>query len=119
MRSSTDAPGGAPAAGDWLLDLGRVAESARVRLNGRELGTLFARPFRVETGALRPTGNVLEVEVTNVSANRVRDLDRRKVEWKIFKDINYVGLDYRPFDASGWPVRASGLSGPVTLTPLR
>jgi hypothetical protein len=110
-----DAPGSAPR---WLLDLGRVAESARVRLNGRDLGVLFARPFRAETGPLRPTGNVLEVEVTNVSANRVRDLDRRKVDWKIFKDINYVGLDYRPFDASAWPVRASGLSGPVTVTPL-
>ena len=34
------------AAGNYLLDLGRVAESARVRLNGRDLGTLFARPSR-------------------------------------------------------------------------
>jgi hypothetical protein len=110
-----DAPG---TAGDWLLDLGRVAESARVRLNGRDLGTLFARPFRVRTGPLRARDNVLEVEVTNLSANRIRDLDRRKVEWKIFRDINYVGIDYRPFDASNWPVRTSGLVGPVTLTPL-
>jgi len=111
-------PDATDATAGWMLDLGRVAESARVRLNGRDLGTLFARPFRVEVDALRPKGNVLEVEVTNLSANRVRDLDRRKVEWKVFEDINYVGIDYKPFDASGWPVRPSGLLGPVTLTPL-
>lgn len=100
------------------LTLGKVAESARVRLNGRELGVLFANPFDIETGPLRPTGNMLEVEVTNVSANRIRDLDRRGVEWKIFRDINFVGIDYKPFDASKWPVRESGLIGPVVLQPI-
>ena len=107
-----DAP---DAAARHHLALGRVAESARVTINGRPLGVLFASPFRVETGPLRPHGNVLEVEVTNVSANRVRDLDRRGVQWKTFRDINFVGIDYKPFDASGWPVRVSGLLGPVTL----
>src|SRR5690606_33541677 len=85
----------APAAGgDYLLDLGRVAESARVRLNGVDLGVVFARPFTVPvpTGALRSTGNVLEVDVTNLSANRIRDLDRRGVEWRIFHDINFVNI---------------------------
>jgi hypothetical protein len=100
------------------LALGRVAESARVRLNGRDLGVRFAAPFKLETGPLRRTGNVLEIEVTNVSANRIRDLDRRGVEWKIFRDINYVGIDYKPFDASRWPVRPAGLLGAVTLQPL-
>ena len=107
-----DAPDGAAR---HELALGRVAESARVTLNGRSLGVLFAAPYRVGTGSLRPRGNVLEVEVTNVSANRVRDLDRRGVQWKNFRDINFVGIDYKPFDASAWPVRVSGLLGPVTL----
>ncbi|HUC41981.1 MAG TPA: glycosyl hydrolase [Gemmatimonadales bacterium] len=110
-----DAPGEASA---YLLDLGRVAESARVRLNGKELGVLFASPFRVETGPLRRTGNELEIEVTNLSANRIRDLDVRRVPWKVFEDINFVGIDYNPFDASGWPLRPSGLLGPVRLEPL-
>jgi hypothetical protein len=100
------------------LVLGRVAESARVRLNGRDLGVLFAPPFAVEAGPLRATGNELEIEVTNLSANRIRDLDARGVPWKNFYDINFVGIDYKPFDASRWPVRASGLIGPVTLVPL-
>lgn len=118
-RLRFDAPEeGAGGVSSYVLDLGRVGESARVRLNGRELGTVIARPFSVETGPLLAKGNVLEIDVTNLSANRIRDLDRRGVQWKIFRDINYVGIDYKPFDASSWPVRVSGLVGPVTLTPL-
>jgi hypothetical protein len=111
-------PGGD--ASDWLLDLGRVAESARVKLNGRDLGTLFCRPFRLRVGdALRRGTNTLEVEVTNLAANRVRDLDRRGAPWKIFHDANVVNIDYKPLDASAWPLRESGLLGPVTLRRLR
>jgi hypothetical protein len=110
-----DAPDAAP---DHLLSLGGVAESARVRLNGVSLGTLIARPFEARTGPLRRRGNRLEIEVTNLSANRIRDLDRRGVAWKVFKDINYVNFAYKPFDASAWPVRLSGLLGPVTLTAV-
>ena len=102
----------------WRLDLGRVCQSARVRLNDQDLGTLITPPFRAVTGPLKPKGNVLEVEVTNLSANRIRDLDRRGVKWKNFHDINIVGLDYKPFDASNWPLADSGLLGPVTLTPV-
>jgi hypothetical protein len=110
-----DAPDGATR---HELDLGSVHESARVRLNGRELGTLLSAPFVIETGPLRPRDNTLELEVTNLAANRIRDLDQRHVPWKIFKDINIVGIDYKPLDASTWSVRASGLAGPVTLRPV-
>ena len=79
---------------------------------------LITPPFRVVTTALKPKGNRLELEVTNVSANRIRDLDRRKVTWKNFYDINFVNIDYQPFDAANWPLFDSGLLGPVTLTPL-
>jgi hypothetical protein len=112
-----DAPRGRAA--DWLLDLGRVCESARVRLNGRNVATLWRPPFRIAVGrCLKKGKNLLEVEVANLAANRIADLDRRKVDWKIFHDINFVGKDYKPFDASNWPLRDSGLLGPVTLTPV-
>ena len=114
-----DRPTAAGGATDFIIDLGRVAESARVRINGKDVGVLIARPFRLHSGALRPRDNLLEIDVTNVSANRVRDLDRRGVAWKIYRDINYVNIDYKPFDASSWPVRPAGLFGPVTLTPVR
>ena len=99
------------------LDLGSVKHSARVTLNGKPLGTLIMAPYRatVPAGLLKPTGNLLEIEVTNLSANRIRDLDRRKVPWRIFHDINLVSITYKPFDASSWPVFDSGLLGPVQL----
>ena len=112
-----DAPSNA--SGQWELDLGKVCQSARLRLNGRSLGTLICPPFRAITGPLQPKNNRLEIEVTNVSANRIRDLDRRGVKWKTFYDINFVGLDYKPFDASQWPLTESGLLGPVTLRPVK
>ncbi len=105
----------------WRLDLGSVAESARVRVNGRDAGAMIMPPFEVVLAAsdLKQDGNHLEIEVTNLSANRIRDLDRRHVEWRVFNDINFVNLDYKPFDASGWELRPSGLLGPVTLTPMK
>jgi len=56
--------------------------------------------------------------VTNVAANRIRDLDIRHVNWKSFYEINFVNRDYHPFDASTWPIRESGLIGPVILSPM-
>jgi hypothetical protein len=103
----------------YQLDLGKVCQSARVRLNGKDVGTVFTPPFRVVIGKLKPKDNLLEVEVTNTSANRIRDLDRRGVKWQNFHDINYVNVNYQRFNASDWPSADSGLLGPVTLTPLR
>lgn len=104
----------------WRLDLGSVAESARVRVNGIDVGAAIQVPFQVDLAAdiVKPDDNRIEIEVTNLSANRIRDLDKRGVEWRIFNDINFVNIDYKSFDASNWPVRPSGLLGPVTLTPL-
>jgi hypothetical protein len=109
----------------WRLDLGRVHETARVRLNGRDLGTLIG-PGHTLT-IVRPqwaADNRLEVEVSNLMANRIADMDRRGLPWKIFYNVNMPAS--RPenrgpgglFDASRWEPRPSGLIGPVTLTPL-
>jgi len=105
---------GVPAA-TCALDLGDVRQSARVRLNGKDYGTLITPPYRVLVDNLKPADNLLEVEVTSVAANRIRDLDRRGVNWKYFKDINLVDVNYHPFDAASWPLTDCGLLGPVTL----
>jgi hypothetical protein len=100
-----------------LLDLGEVKHVARVQINGRSLGVLIMHPYRLAVPAalLRPKDNLLEVEVTNLAANRIRDLDRRKVDWRIFHDINLVNIRYKPFNAADWPVFDSGLLGPVRI----
>jgi len=115
-RVEFDAP--AMRADAWDLDLGDVRETARVTLNGKRLTTAWSLPFKVRLDGLKARGNVLEIEVTNLSANRIRDLDVRKVPWKIMREINLVSVKYRPFDAAGWELEPAGLLGPVTLQPL-
>jgi hypothetical protein len=101
----------------WALDLGEVCHSAHVRLNGTDLGALITSPFRIDiTGAIRPGSNHLEVEVANLPANRVADLDRRGENWKKFL---FVNIRYQPFDATKWAPIASGLVGPVKLIAQR
>jgi hypothetical protein len=116
-RVTFDAP--ATRADEWELDLGDVREAARVRLNGVDFPVAWSLPFRVRLGALRPKGNVLEIDVTNLPANRVRDLDIRKVDWKIMGNINLASLRYKALDASRWDVEPSGLNSPVRLVSLK
>jgi hypothetical protein len=98
------------------IDLGKVAHTARLHLNGKPVGNSWCPPHVVNlTGHLKPGRNTLVVEVTNLAANRIADLDRRKIPWKQFHEINFVNIDYKNFDASTWPAMESGLIGPVRL----
>lgn len=104
---------------DWLLSLGDVRESARVRINGKDVATLWAVPYRCYIGKyLRPGANTLEVEVTNLPANRIADMDRRGAEWRIFKDINMAALGYKKGTYADWRPVPSGLLGPVRIVPV-
>ena len=105
-------------ADDWWLDLGDVRETARVLVNGQDVGTIWSLPQRLRVGAYLKSGsNTVTLDVTNLAANRIRDLDRRHVPWRYFYDINFVNIHYGPFDASTWPLQPSGLLGPVRLVP--
>ncbi len=100
----------------YRLSLGTVGESARIFVNDQEAGVLWAHPFQLEIGELlRDGNNSIRIEVANLMANRVRDLDRRKVSWRNYHEINFVNIDYKSFDASNWEVMDSGLQGPVKL----
>jgi hypothetical protein len=102
--------------GEYLLDLGKVCESARVWVNGQDAGILWSIPFTVRIGKFLKSGtNTLEIEVTNLMSNRIRQMDRQKVEWRNYHEINFVNIDYKPFDAAGWKPMPSGLLGPVTI----
>lgn len=107
-------------AGEWMLDLGDVRESARVRINGQEVATLIAVPYRCLAGKyLRAGVNTLEVEVTNLPANRIADMDRRNVPWRIYKDANIVNIHYKKDHYGKWETVPSGLLGPVRLIPMQ
>lgn len=106
--------------GEWLLDLGDVRESARVRVNGKEVAVLFAVPFRCMIGDyLKAGANTIEVEVTNLPANRIADMDRQGVQWRNFKDINIVDLNYKRTPYTSWQPMPSGLIGPVKLQKMK
>ena len=96
----------------WL-DLGDVRQLAEVRLNGRNLGILWAPPFRVEiTGQLKPTDNLLQVEVVNFWPNRIIG-DQFLPAGERFTRTNIRKL------TRDTPLMESGLLGPVVLTEQR
>jgi hypothetical protein len=92
------------------LNLGAVKDVgiAHVTLNGRQLGVLWAPPYRVSiSGIVQAGSNVLEVEVINSWRNRLIG-DRDKPAEQRFTKTN---ITIRP----EWALQESGLLGPVTL----
>ncbi|MCS7023497.1 MAG: glycosyl hydrolase [Bryobacteraceae bacterium] len=113
-RTSFDVPASWLRAGQVsVLDLGRLWAIASVRMNGQELGVVWTEPFQVDASrALRAGKNELEIEVANTWHNRlVGDAqlppDRRQTATNILVSDNVAWKD--------WPLRDSGLFGPVTL----
>lgn len=106
-------------ADSWNLNLGDVRESAKVWLNDKFIGTAWSAPYQLNIGKLKTGKNTLKIQVTNLSANRVRDMELKGQEWKIFYEINMVDKDYKKFDATKWSPMPSGLLGPLTITPLK
>ncbi len=110
----------------WRLDLGEVHESARIKLNGVYIDTLISAPYQVTipTDSLKAQ-NTLVVEVSNLMANRIIDMDKSGVDWKKFYNVNFPAKLRQDrnkeglFDASGWNLKDSGLMGPVELVPLK
>lgn len=99
----------ADATARWVLDLGRVHDLAVVRLNGKEVGTLWLAPWQVDvTGTLRAGANDLEVEVINAWNNRlVRDAGLPPEQRRTFLAV--------PTVTTQTALRPAGLLGPVTL----
>jgi hypothetical protein len=81
---------------------------AQVRLNGKDLGALWTKPFRVEiTNAVKPSGNLLEIDVVNLWPNRLIG-DAALPPERRFTRTN---ISYKKDD----PLLESGLLGPVRL----
>ncbi|MES2775986.1 MAG: glycosyl hydrolase [Bacteroidota bacterium] len=110
----------------YVLDLGKVYESAEVILNGKKIATLLGPVYAVtiQDKDLK-AGNLLEIKVSNSMANRIIDMDKKKIVWRKFNNTNMParlapnrGADGL-FDASKWEPRTSGLVGPVTITAIK
>ena len=93
-----------------MLDLGRVEDTgiARVVLNGRDLGVVWTKPFRVEVSSvLRAGANHLQVEVINSWRNRLIG-DRRLLASQRRTATNIAVRE-------DWELASSGLLGPIRL----
>ena len=109
----------------WTINLGKVCESARIILNSKEVGILIGPDFQVTIPkkALKAK-NTIEINVSNLMANRIAYMDRNNIEWKKFYNVNMAARMRQNtkngiFDASAWQPRESGLFGPVTITPVK
>ena len=85
----------------------------------QDAGTAWAVPYQLKVGKwLKPGDNKIEIEVTNLPANRIADMDRRGEKWRIFNEINVVNLQYKPIPYTDWQPLPSGVNGSVRLIPV-
>lgn len=105
---------------DWILDLGSVNESARITINGKPVGICWSVPYTMRVGSFLKLGkvNTIDIDVTNLPANRIADADRKGVKWRIFKEINFVDVLYKNTTYGEWPVMPSGLTQSPRLIPM-
>ncbi len=105
---------------DYLLQLDNLYESARIIINGIDAGVIWSLPYELKVGRFLKEGtNTISIEVCNLMANRIRNMDRNGELWRNYHEINFVNINYKNFDASKWKVQPSGLGGPVTLRALK
>jgi hypothetical protein len=92
----------------WL-DLGDVRNLAEVIVNGKSLGIVWKKPFRLDvTNALKPGENRLEIKVTDLWVNRLIGDAQPGI-------INKITFTTMPFYKADSPLLPSGLLGPVIL----
>lgn len=100
----------------WTIDLGDVRESARVYINDSLIGCAWAVPYRLSFANLLHKGNnKIRIEVTNLPANRISELDRQGYKWRKFDEINVVDINYKKTSYADWTPVASGLNSEVKL----
>ncbi|MGK6319632.1 glycosyl hydrolase [Sphingomonas sp. DT-204] len=96
-----------------ILDLGQLADIARVRVNGHDAGIAWRPPFRLDvTRWLQAGGNTLEVEIANRWVNRLIGDEAIPVDLAYqkngsrFTDGRLLSLPawlYRPGGRREWP----------------
>ena len=99
--------------GSVLLSLGRVANVATVRVNGKACGIAWTPPYQVDiTSALVAGANRLEIEVVNTWANALRGMDQGSAPF----DGIWANAKYR---LPGDDLLPAGLLGPVELVRMK
>ena len=109
----------------WRLSLDKALGSAEVYLNGAKIATLLGPYYIIDIPDEKFTQtNELEIRIVNSMANRIIDMEHKKLPYKIFYNVNFQARDSsnrgpdKFFTAKNWQPLPSGLTGKVTLTPL-
>ena len=98
-----------PASGRCFMDLGEVAVTGKVKINGKYAGGTWTAPYKVDiTDFVIKGENTVEVEVINTWVNRlIGDAGLPKKQRTTFAPNN-------PWKADS-PLQKSGLLGPVSI----
>jgi len=113
---------------DIYIDLGEVHSLARVFVNGKNMGVVWAAPYRLNISDAAVAGeNNIEIDVANLWPNRlIGDAQKpddgiRKGQWpewlvngKPRTSGRYTFTTFSPYTARS-PLLRSGLIGPVTI----
>jgi hypothetical protein len=87
-----------------------------VYINGTFVGCAWAVPYVLDTkNTLKAGQNEIRIEVTNLPANRIADMDRKGIKWRKFNEINIVDLNYKKTGYEHWEPVKSGLNTEVKL----
>ncbi len=99
-----------------LLESVKDVGIAEVRINGRDKGILWTKPFRIEiSNELKKGENTLKIKVVNSWYNRVAG-DEMSPNKKRFTTTNIVVKnDFRGRPRNVIPLEPSGLLGPVKI----
>lgn len=98
---------------EYWLDLGDVHHMARVSLNGKDLGLLWKKPYKVNvTGIIAEGENKLEIKVINSWVNRLIGDEQPGVKDR----VTYTAIKFYKAEDSLVP---AGLLGPVQINSIK
>lgn len=99
--------------GKYVLNLGEVKNIAEVIVNGKNVGTVWKKPFKLEiTEAVKVGDNSIQVKVTNLWPNRLIGDAQPDVKQK-------TTFTTMPFYRADSPLLPSGLIGEVKVNVLK
>lgn len=97
----------------YIIDLGNVENIAEVIINGKNVGTAWKKPFKLDVSeALKVGENIVEVKVTNTWVNRLVGDAQPDVKVK-------TTFTTMPFYQANSPLMPSGLLGEVKVLQLK